>query len=47
MTEGESRIQYFDKDYFKKLTDEEKEIYLYNVICYGVYSEIEIKEEEG
>lgn len=37
---------YFDKDYFSKLTEDEKERYLYNVICYGIYSEIEVKEED-
>lgn len=36
----------FDKDYFLKLNDEDKERYLYNIICYGIASEIEIKEED-
>lgn len=46
MIENESRINYFDRGYFQKLTEEEKERYLYNVICYGIYSEIKINEED-
>ena len=36
----------FDKDYFLKLNDEEKERYLYNIICYGIATEKVIKEAD-
>lgn len=36
----------FDKDYFSTLTDEEKERYLYNIICYGVATEKEVEEAD-
>lgn len=42
----EGNKNHFDKDYFAKLTDDEKSRYLYNIICYGIYSEIEINEKE-
>ena len=41
-----SKSNKFDKDYYSKLTDEQKSLYLYNIIVYGIYSEIEIKEED-
>ena len=34
----------FDIEYFKTLNDEQKEIYLYNILVYGIPSEIEIEE---
>lgn len=45
MVENENKNK-FDKEYFEKLNDEEREIYLYNIICYGIASELKIEEED-